>query len=147
AELISEDLMWLEEYRRELLYGEGKSPSGSAPYDRAYAIYRLYFGPELTESMKALKELRWEYKSEIDAMLTARRNSAGATKKPLVVTIPPLADIKTLNNIALAYHNAVEDCLTAASLILEETIPEKSPIVRWCADIWARISDRFARRK
>jgi len=125
AELISEDLTWLEDCRRELLYGYGKSVSGSAPYDKAYAIYRLYFGSELTESIKNLKELPGEYKSELEAPLTARRNTARAAKKPLLATIPSVNDVKTLDAIALAYRNAVKDCLTAASSISDEAVPRR----------------------
>lgn len=147
AELISEDQTYLSEYRTEVLFREGTFAPRNAPYDKAYAIYVLYFMDELATPMKTLILARHEYEKEIDTGYMARLSLAQANRQALSVTSSPKANLNTVLEKHSPYHKAMLDCLVTASRIVQETIPEKSRIGRWCADRWTQIKCRFVRRK
>ncbi len=147
AELISEDQTWLSDYRVEALYREGTFAPGSSPYDRAYAIYVLHFMDELATPMKALISARHEFEREIDKGYLVRLDLAVANAQPLSRTSPPDANAKAVTEKHSPYHEAMLKCLLAASRIVQETIPEKSQIGRWCADRWTQIRHLFGHRK
>ena len=147
AEFVSEDRTWLRDYRNEALFGLGKFAPGHAPFDRAKAIYMLYFRPELSAQWTALLQARHEFEAEMDKGYMERLRLALANKQELSATCLPQADLDVVTGKHPAYYEATLQILIAASQVAQETIPEKSQIARWCADRWTQFRRRFPRMK
>ena len=147
AEFISEDTGWMDEYRSEELFGEGKSEHGISPHDKAFAIYVLYFGEEISTQMSELISARNQLQTAIGTTYTARLKLAQANKKALAEISPSQAEVDAVTNKYRTYYEATLQCLLAASTIAQGTIPEKSQIGRWCSGRWTRSSGWFVRRK
>src|SRR6267143_4474125 len=141
AELVSEDETWMDEFRVEALFKEGDFARGTEPSDKARAIYVLYFGKELSVPMTAFLRARHDYKTALRQGCVDRMGLAVASGKPLSMTTLPQADQDAILAKFEPYYQSILRNLGAASTIVQETLPEKSQIVRWCDDRWAQIHD------
>jgi hypothetical protein len=144
AELISEDLTWMDTYRRNLLFGEGKIDGGTEPNDKAFAIYALYFWSDLTEAMLEFTAARDAYKDAIANGYAARLQLAMDNHQPLSVTRLAQAQLEPITERYRPYYQALLNALEAASNVAEQTIPE-SRIARWMEHGWKQMADRWHR--
>lgn len=129
AEYLSEDVPWMEQYFRETLFLAGGYPATEGPYEKAFALYILYFGEELAEPIKTLQIARHAYQSAMNEGLSTR--CALAAQSPggsLTNTRLPDEQLKTITEKFTPYYDASLRCLQAASKIAAATIPEKSQI-------------------
>jgi hypothetical protein len=129
AEFLSEDVSALFSYQEELLFGKGEKSKGHSPYEKAYAIYILYFWEELADKFSVLIAARQKYKEAIDLAFVERLNTAIAGGKTSVAGIAPskLAQDNVLK-LHEPYYQAVLDCLASASKIAQTTIPAQSTL-------------------
>ena len=139
AEFVSEDVTWMDQMRTQALFREGDFSEQAAPYDKAYAIYSLYFSDELSEAWHALIVARRNYYEAIMDGCLHRLQAAGESGKPLSVTMPESADIEAVKEKHEPFYRAHLAVLTGASTILQQTLPQESQFVRWCQQAWARI--------
>jgi hypothetical protein len=145
AEHLSEDETWLDRYRQESLFLEGKKPIDTAPYDKAFALYLLYFGVELAESMEALQEARFAYLDAMNRGLLARMELAAKTSAPSLARIAlPAAEVKSIIEKFGPYYEGLLRCLAAASNIAIATIPEESAIKNWWDALCSRVRRVFS---
>lgn len=147
AEFISEDQTWLDNYRTEAMGGQGNFAQDTAPYDKAYAIYILYFGTELASSMETLREARFNFKNAMDQCNLARLGAAIANAQRLAATLPAQDQIGQIVANYKPYWEAILRTLRAASKIAQESIPEKSQIAIWFENISARIKAGLQRKR
>jgi hypothetical protein len=147
AEFISEDQTYMDHYKQETLFGTINFEKETAPRDKAYAIFMLYFATELSRTMNQFITARLEYQFALNNGYVARLQVAAANNQPLEHDRVPQATIDVIQAKYPHYYKAIVDNLDAASKIAQETIPEKSQIGHWCAYCWSRISAPFLRGK
>ena len=147
AEFMSEDNTWMAHYKHETLFGQVNFQKETAPSDRAQAIFMLYFAPELSNTMKQFLVARREYEAALGMGYIARLQAAAANDQPIERARAPQASIELIEARHSPYYKAILDNLEGASKIVQETLPERSQIVRWCAYYWSQISAPFLRGK
>lgn len=147
AEFMSEDQTWMARYQHETLFGQVDFQKDTAPHDRALAIFMLYFVTELENTMKRFIVARMEYEAAIVGGYIARAQAAAATNQSIQQAKAPQTNIDLIHAKHGPYYKAIVDNLEVASKIAQETIPEKSQIVRWCAYWCGRLSAPFLRTK
>lgn len=141
GEYISEDRTWMDSYRREMLYRGGDSPSEPSPFDRARAIYHLYFYDELKGSMSLLIEKRREFDLAIDRGHLERLDAATKSGQPVTGVAPSKAAQDEVFKHFDPYYKAFLNALTEISKLIKTTMPEEletvSPLKRLRA--WLRV--------
>jgi hypothetical protein len=144
AEFISEDQTWMDNFRQIALFGDGEFQTSTEPSDKAFAIYTLYFG-ELTHTMEPFVTARHEYKKALREGYGARLQAAREHNQPLASTALTDAEVDAISEKYAPYYGSLLGILDAASKVAEETIPEKSLLVRWWEDKCAKVARAFSR--
>jgi hypothetical protein len=142
AELVSEDVTWMHKYRIALLFEEGQAWDAS-PYDKAYAVCMLYFADKLREEIVALVETRHAFVRAIDDTYSGRLNRGIAAGQPLKSSRPTQAEVAAVAEAYVPYYRAVRECVRSSSSIVQETIPETSPMVIRIKSYWSKAVRRI----
>lgn len=143
AEFLSEDVSWTDTYSKALVFGEERTAKDAAPYDKAFAIYVLYFGSELRANMEDLVKARHEYIKAIDAAHIERLDTAFKNKTDLATTRSTDKARENVLNSYKPYYRAILACLLRSSEIVEGTIPAQSTLRR----AWSTWLSKLSRRK
>lgn len=124
AEYISEDQTWMNQYRQEACFRNGKFSDTTAPKDKAYAIYHLYFSqePELSKAMLAFIKSRHECRQAIDLVYLQRIQLAIDNKTTTESTLASEEMLSKVVEVHTPYYEALIDTLIAASKIARKTI-------------------------
>jgi hypothetical protein len=141
GEFISEDRTWMSNYRREMAFGAAESPSAVAPFDRARAIYHLYFHKELEACMSDFMAKRHAYDRAIDKACLERIQTAAKDGKRVSEVAPSKAALDEIQKEFGPYYEALTTTLGEASKLINATMPEEletgSPFKRFRQ--WLRI--------
>jgi len=139
AEFLSEDNTWTRNYGRAAMWGSESPPSDTSPYDRAFAIYVLYFPGEMVEQMKAVTEARQAFIDAINNSKLERMEAASASGKALAAVPPTEASRDKVWQLFSPYYKAILAALSGASDIVHASLKAESRF----DDLWGNIARRI----
>jgi hypothetical protein len=129
AEALTEDRHWLELRQHDYVFGETGAEEKTTPYDRAWAVYLLYFKSELSMPWTQFMCARHDYLQLLMDIYGQRLRDATFERQVAQTHADPEL-VKQLHEKARACHAAYLECFDAASDIAQETIPRRTPLIK-----------------